>query len=180
MILYIKNMESSRCKAIVKNELNNLGLRFKTVELGQVELEEAQLSDEKRHLIDTALRNTGLELMTDKKTQVVEKIKTVIHQLIYLSDDLPKTNFSDYISKQVNRDYNNLSILFSNEEGLTIEKYIIEQKVQRVKELLVYSQLSLSDIAYKLKYSSTAHLSNQFKKISGLTPAFFRRQPAPI
>jgi AraC-like DNA-binding protein len=180
MILYIKNMESSRCKAIVKNELNNLGIRFKIVELGQVELEEAQLSAEKRRLIDIALRNAGLELMMDKKTQVVEKIKAVIHQLIYFSDDLPKTNFSDYISKQVNRDYNNLSILFSNEEGLTIEKYIIEQKVQRVKELLVYSHLSLSDIAYKLKYSSTAHLSNQFKKISGLTPALFRHQPAPL
>jgi YesN/AraC family two-component response regulator len=173
-------MESSRCTAIVKNELGNLGLRFKTVELGQIELEEAQLSAEKWRLIDTALRNAGLELMIDKKTQVVEKIKAVIHQLIYFSDDLPKTNFSEYISKHVNHDYNNLSILFSNVEGVTIEKYVIEQKVQRAKELLVYTKLSLSEIAFKLKYSSTAHLSNQFKKISGLTPAFFRHQPVRL
>jgi AraC-like DNA-binding protein len=144
------------------------------VELGQVELRE-NLSDDKLQMIDIALRITGLELMDDVKNRIVEKIKTVIHQLIYFSDDHPKQNFSDYISKQVNRDYTYLSNLFSGIQGVTIEKHIIAQKIERVKELLVYDKLSLSDIAYKLQYSSVAHLSNQFKKVTGLTATYFKK-----
>ncbi len=174
MMLHIRNMESGRCKAMVKNELNKLGLHYKTVELGEVELKE-NISREKLQLIDIALRDAGLELMNDKKSHLIEKIKTAIYQLIYLSDDLPKPNFSDYISKKVNHDYNYVSNLFSGAQGITIEKYIIAQKIERVKELLVYCELSLSDIAYKLQYSSVAHLSNQFKKVTGLTPTFFRQ-----
>jgi len=167
-------MESGRCKAMVVNELNRLGLHYKTVELGEVELKE-NISGEKLKLIDIALKSAGLELMNDKKSRLVEKIKAAIYQLIYLSDDLPKPNYSDYISKKVNHDYNYISNLFSGVQGITIEKYIIAQKIKRVKELLVYDELSLSDIAYKLQYSSVAHLSNQFKKVTGLTLSFFRQ-----
>lgn len=174
MMLQIRNMESDCCIAMVKSELYKLGLHYKTVELGKVELNE-NVSLEKLQLIDSALRSSGLELMGDKKNFLIDKVKTVIHQLIYLSDDLPKPNFSDYISKKVNRDYTYLSNLFSSGQGITIEKYIITQKIERVKELLVYNEFSLSEIAYKLQYSSVAHLSNQFKKVTGLTPSFFRQ-----
>lgn len=172
-MLQIRNMESGRCIDMVKYELTKLGLQYKTVELGEVELKET-ISREKLRLIDIALRNSGLELMDDRKSHLIDKIKTAIHQLIYLSDDLPKQNFSDYISKKVNHDYTNLSHLFSGMQGITIEKYIIAKKIERVKELLVYGTLSLGDIAYKLQYSSVAHLSSQFKKVTGLTPSFFR------
>jgi AraC-like DNA-binding protein len=173
MMLHIRNMESERCKAVVRSELNRLGLHFKTVYLGEVELKE-NISAEKLALIDNALRNAGLELMFDKDNRMVEKIKNAIHQLIYFSDDLPKQNFSEYISSQVNRDYTYLSNLFSGVQGITIERYIIIQKVERIKELLMFEKLSLSNIAFKLKYSSVAHLSNQFKQITGITPSFFK------
>jgi hypothetical protein len=174
MMLHIRNMESRRCKVMVKDELNKLGLRYKTVELGEVELID-NISTEKLHLVDLALRNAGLELMDDKKRVLVEKIKAAVYQYIYLSDDQPKPNFSNYISKLVDRDYTSLSNLFSDMEGITIEKYIIKLKTERVKELLVHGELKLSEIAFKLQYSSVAHLSNQFKKVTGLTPSLFRR-----
>lgn len=177
-MLRIRNMESGRCIAIVKDELNKHGLQYKKVELGEAELK-GNISDEKLRLVDIGLRNAGLELMEDKKSRLIERIKVAIDQLIYLSDDLPKPNFSDYISKTVNRDYAYLSNLFSGMQGMTIEKYIIAQKINRVKELLVYCKLSLSDIAYKLQYSSVAHLSNQFKKVTGLTPSFFKNLRNP-
>jgi len=167
-------MESNRCKTAVKNELIKLGLQYKRVELGAVELKE-NISVENLHLIDIALRNAGLELMADKKTQIVEKIKLAVNQLICLSDDFPKPNFSDYISKNVNFDYAYLSNLFSGSQGITIERYIILQKIERVKELLLFGECCLREIAYKLQYSSVAHLSNQFKKITGITPSFFRQ-----
>lgn len=174
MMLNIRNMESERCKEVVKNELTKLGLTYKTVELGQVELNDT-LPKSKIQLVDIALKNVGLELIADKKTRIIEKIKDTIHQLIYFSDDLTKQNYPDLISKNINYDYTYLSNLFSGSEGITIEKYIIEHKIERVKELLVYDKLSLINIAYKLQYSSVAHLSNQFKKVTGLTPSFFRQ-----
>ena len=174
MMLQIRNMESDRCITLVKNELNKLGLNYKTVELGEVELKE-NLSAEKLRLIDIALRNAGLELMADKKNLIIDKIKVAIHQLIFFSDNITRPNFSEYISKKVNRDYTYISNLFSSVQGVTIEKFIIAQKIERVKELLVYEELSLSDIAFKLQYSSVGHLSNQFKKVTGLTPSFFRQ-----
>jgi len=140
--------------------------------LGEVELKE-NISSEKLQLIDAALREVGLELINNNKNRLIEKIKATIYQLVYLSDDLPKPNFSVFISQRVNHDYPYLSNLFSGMQGMTIEKYIIAQKIERVKELLVYDKLSLSNIAYKLQYSSVAHLSNQFKKVTGLTPTFF-------
>jgi AraC-like DNA-binding protein len=176
-MLHIRNMESDRCKAIVRNELTRLGLHYKKVELGEVELRE-NLTGEKLQLIDQALRSAGLELMYDKNNRIVEKIKTAIYQLIYLSDDVPKQNFSEYISSKVNRDYTYLSNLFSGTQGITIEKYVITQKTERIKELLRFEKISLSNIAYRLKYSSVAHLSNQFKKITGFTPSFFKQLPS--
>lgn len=174
MVLHIKNMESARCKMYVKNELNKLGILYKTVKLGEVELKES-ISNEKLQLMDINLRNVGLELMNDKTSRLIEKIKIAISQFIYLLDDLPKQKFSDYLSMKVDHDYTYLSNIFSSVQGVTIEKYVIEQKIERVKELLVYNEISLSEIAFKLQYSSVAHLSNQFKKFTGLTLSFFRQ-----
>ncbi|RPI71166.1 MAG: AraC family transcriptional regulator [Ignavibacteriales bacterium] len=174
MMLQIKNMESNCCIRVVENELSKLGIPFKTVELGMVEIKE-NVTTENLKLIDIVLRNAGLEIITDSKTILVEKIKKAIHQLIYLSDDLPKQIFSDFISKKVNHDYTYLSFLFTNITGVNIEKHTITEKIGRVKELLVYNQLSLNEIAFKLKYSSVAHLSNQFKKETGLTLTSYRQ-----
>jgi AraC-like DNA-binding protein len=173
MMLSIRNMESDRCKSFVQNELIKLGIQYKSVELGAVKLKE-DISPEQLQLMDIALRNAGLELMHDKKTQLVEKIKSAIHQLIYFSDELQKPSISGFISKKVNCDYSYLSKLFAAMKGITIEKYIISEKIERVKKLLVYQNLSLADIAFKLQYSSVAHLSAQFKKITGLTPSIFK------
>lgn len=172
-MLYIRNMESDRCKLMVKKELNRLGLYYKTIELGEVELQE-NISKDKWNLIDIALRETGLELIDDKSNVLVDRIKSVVKQLINIPENMPKPNFSEYISSKVNRDYTYLSNLFSRLQGVTIEKYIISQKIELVKELLVYEELSLGDIAFKLQYSSVAHLSNQFKKVTGVTPSNFR------
>lgn len=173
-MLHIRNMESSRCKTVVKTELHKLGLHYKTVDFGQFELKE-NISLEKWQSIDAALRNAGLQLMNDKKSLLIEKIKAAIYQLIYLADDIPKVKISQYISKKVNHDYSSLSNLFSGMQGITIEKYLIEQKIERVKELMVYGKMSLTDIAFKMQYSSVAHLSNQFRKVTGLTPSIFRQ-----
>ena len=173
MLLHIRNMESSRCKLMVKTELHKLGLNYKTLELGEVDLK-GNISGEKLQLFNIALRNAGFELIDNKNNFYIEKIKAAIHSLIHL-EDLPKTNFSDYISGKVNRDYTSLSSLFSGTMGVTIEKYIIAQKIDCVKELIAYDNLSISDIAFKLHYSSVAHLSNQFKKITGITISHFRK-----
>ncbi len=172
-MLRIRNMESDRCKTIVKEELNKLGLLYNSVEIGEVELKD-NISILKMQLIDAALKKSGLELMVNNRNILIGKIKMAINQLVYHSDDLTRPNFSDYISKKVNYDYNYLSKIFSEEEGKTIEKYIIGQRIERVKELLIYDGLCLSEIAYKMLYSSVAHLSNQFKKVTGLSPAQFR------
>ncbi len=172
-MLQIRNMESNRCIRLVENELNKLGLHHNNIELGKVELK-GNIPDKYLKMLDVSLKENGLELMLSKENVIISKIKDAIRQLIYLLDDLPKQNFPEYISKKINYDYAYLSNLFSGTQGITIEKYIIEQKIERVKELLVYEGLSLSDIAFKLQYSSVAHLSNQFKKVTGLTPTFFR------
>ena len=167
-------MESDRCKSIVKTELNRLGFQFKSVELGEVEIVET-VSKEQLQMIDEVLRKVGLELMDTKKGRMVEKIRLAIYELIYESDNIVKPNFSEYISKKVNRDYTYLSTLFSREQGVTIEKYLIAQRIDRVKELLVYDDMNLSHIAFLMKYSSVAHLSNQFKKVTGLTPSLYKQ-----
>lgn len=167
-------MESDRCKAMVRSELTRLGLHYKKVELGEVEIK-GDISGEQLVLFDSVLKNYGFELMYDKNNRIVDKIKAAVFQLVYKSDDDQKQNFSSFVSREVKRDYTYLSNLFSSLQGETIESYIIHQKISRIKELLVHDSISLSNIAYKLKYSSVAHLSNQFKKVTGLTPSFFKR-----
>ena len=173
MMLRIRNMESDRCKMIVMEELKKLGLSYNSVELGEVELKD-NISSYKIHLIDSALKKSGLELLANNKSLLVEKIKEAVNHLVYNSNDLSRPNFSDYISKRVNYDYKYLSKIFSEEEGMTIEKYIIGQRIERVKELLL-DGLGLSEIAFKMLYSSVAHLSNQFKKVTGLSPVQYKQ-----
>lgn len=167
-------MVSIRCKIIVKQELENLGLHHTLVELGEVQIEE-ELSAKQQKELRAALLVSGLELMDDQKAILIEKIKNVIVEMIHYSDDLPKTNFSVFLSKKLNYEYNYLSTLFSEVKGTTIEHFIISHKIERAKELLIYNELSLTEIAFKLHYSSVAHLSNQFKKVTGLTPTFFKK-----
>ena len=174
MKLYIKYMVSIRCKMIVKSELQKMGLHFSRVDLGEVEILE-QLTQLQRDKLKAALIKFGLELMDDKKSILIEKIKNVIVELIHYSDEPPKVNFSEYLSSKLNYDYTYLSNLFTEVQGTTIEKFIIHHKIERVKELIVYDELNLSEIAFKLHYSSVGHLSNQFKKITGLTPSHFKK-----
>jgi AraC-like DNA-binding protein len=121
------------------------------------------------------LHQTGLELMNDKKALLIEKIKKIIIEMVHYVDELPKTNFSDYLSEKLNYDYTYLANLFSEVQGITIEKFIISHKIERVKELIIYDELNLTEIAWLMHYSSVAHLSNQFKKITGLTPSHFKK-----
>jgi len=174
MKLYVKNMVCIRCKMVVKQQLKKLSLNYISVELGEVEVLE-NISNVQLTEFKTALVKYGLELLDDKKSILIEKIKKVIVELIHYADEPAKVNFSDYLSEKLNHDYTYLANLFSEVEGINIEHYIIMHKIERVKELLVYDELSLTEISYKLHYSSVAHLSNQFKKITGLTPSHFKR-----
>ena len=167
-------MVSIRCKIIVKSELENLGLHYSSVELGEVEIKE-NISAEQREQLNIALKKSGLELMDDKKSILIEKIKNVIVEMVHYSNEELKTNFSDYLSEKLHYNYAYLADLFQEVQGTTIEHYIILHKIERVKELLVYDELTLSEIAYLMHYSSVAHLSNQFKKITGLTPSHFKK-----
>ncbi len=167
-------MVSIRCKIIVKSELENLGLHSTVLELGEVEIME-KLSVKKQRLLKLALLKFGLELMEDKKSMLIEKIKNIVVEMIHYSDEPPVTNFSDFLSKKLAYDYNYLSNLFSEVKGITIEHFIIAHKIERAKEMLLYNELTLTEIAWKLHYSSVAHLSNQFKKVTGLTPSFFKK-----
>jgi len=166
-------MVSIRCKMVVKYELEKLGLHYTTVELGEVEVPD----DVPKDLLDnlsSALKLTGLELMEDSKKILVEKIKTIIIELIHYSEEQIKINLSDYLSEKLNHNYTYLSNLFSEVKGTTIEQFYLANKIERVKELLVYDELNLTEIAWKLHYSSVSHLSNQFKKMTGLTPSHFK------
>ena len=167
-------MVSTRCKMAVKEELKKLGLHFIVVDLGEVEIME-DLSVEQREQLKMGLLSSGLELMDDKRAVLIEKIRNVITEMIHYSDDLVKTNYSDYISEKLNYDYTYLSNLFSEVKGITIQQFIIIHKIERAKELLFDNELNLTEISYKLHYSSVAHLSNQFKKVTGLTPSHFKQ-----
>jgi len=173
MKLYIKYMVSIRCKMLVKAELTKLGLHYVNVDLGVVEIME-QISNQQQDQLKKALLKSGLELMDDKKAILIEKINSVIIEMVHYSDELPRTNFSDYLSEKLNYDYTYLANIFSETKGITIEQFIIRHKIERAKELIIYDELNISEIARKLHYSSVAHLSQQFKKITGLTPSFFK------
>ena len=162
-----------RCKMVVKEELKRLDLHYTTVELGEVEIME-DISVEQRDKFKLALLKSGLELMDDKKSILIQKIKNVIVELVHYSEEPLTINFSDYLSQKLNHNYTYLANLFSEVQGTTIEQFIIAHKIERVKELLVYNELNLTEIAYIMHYSSVAHLSAQFKKVTGLTPSHFK------
>ena len=174
MKLFIKYMVSKRCKMVVKEILKELNLHFILVDLGEVEIME-DISFEQREFLKKELLESGLELMDDKKSILIEKIKTIIIQMIHYTEEDIKINFSDYLSEKLHHNYNYLANLFSDTQGTTIEHYIIYNKIERVKELMIYGELTITEIAYKMNYSSVAHLSSQFKKVTGLSPSHFKQ-----
>jgi AraC-like DNA-binding protein len=167
-------MVSLRCKLVVKEALESLGLHFVILELGIVEIMQ-DLTEAQHIQLHDILLKSGLELMDDKKSVLIEKIKNIIIEMVHYSDELPKVNYSDYISEKMGLDYTYLSKLFSEVRGITIEHFIIAHKIERVKELLLYDELNLTQISYIMNYSSVSHLSKQFKKVTGLTPSFFKK-----
>lgn len=173
-VLYIKNMVCNRCIMVVRNELERHGYRVSSIKLGEANLDGEITPEDKKHIDDT-LMSYGFQLIDDKKSRIIEKVKNVIIDLVHFQDNKTQTNLSDVLSEALHLDYNYLSNIFSEVEGTTIEKYFIAQKIERVKELLVYDELSLSEIAFRLNYSSVAHLSSQFKKVTGLTPSHFKQ-----
>ncbi len=174
MKLYIKYMVSNRCKLAVKEELRRLGLHFILVDLGEIEIME-DITPEQKDELRAALLNSGLELMDDKRAVLIEKIKNVIIEMVHHTDEMIKVNFSDYLSEKLNHDYTYLANLFSEIQGTTIEQFVIHHKIERIKELIIYDELNITEIAWKMNYSSVAHLSNQFKKVTGLTPSHFKQ-----
>jgi AraC-like DNA-binding protein len=162
-----------RCKMVVKDELTNLGLRHLVVELGEVDLLE-EMTPKQHDELKAALLKSGLELLDDKKSVFIQKIKNIIVELVHYSEEPLTINLSEYLSQKLNHDYTYLANLFSEVTGMTIEKFFITHKIERVKELLVYNELTLTEIAYKMHYSSVSHLSSQFKKVTGLTPSHFK------
>jgi AraC-like DNA-binding protein len=167
-------MVSLRCIMVVKEELKNLGIKYAIVNLGEVEILE-KITESQKEALRLNLKKIGLELLDDKKSVLIDKIKNEIVQMIHLSESLPKINFSDFISERLGYDYTYLSNIFSEVQGITIQQFIIFNKIEKVKELLIYNELNLTEISYQLDYSSVSHLSNQFKKVTGLTPSFFKQ-----
>lgn len=174
MRIYIKYMVSLRCKMILKGELERLHLPYYDLELGMVDLV-GDLSPKIREVLSTNLLKYGLELLEDQKMILIEKIKNVIIEMVHHSDEVPKVNYSDFISEKLGLDYTYLANTFSEVIGTTIQQFIINHKIEKIKELILYDEMTLAEISYKLHYSSPAHLSNQFKKVTGLTPSFFKK-----
>ena len=167
-------MVSLRCKMVVKEALHLLGLHYVSIDLGVIDLKE-DITDQQRNLLKENLIKSGLELMDDKKSILIEKIRNVIIEMIHYADELPEINYSEYISDKLGYDYTYLANLFSEVKGVTIQHFIILHKIEKIKELLLYDELTLTEISYKLNYSSVAHLSNQFKKITGLAPSYYKQ-----
>jgi AraC-like DNA-binding protein len=167
-------MVSTRCKMAVKAALKGLGLHFILVDLGEVDIME-NISSEQRGQLKVLLLESGLELMDDKRAVLIEKIKNAIVEMVHHNDELIKVNFSEYLSEKLNHDYTYLANLFSEVQGTTIEQFIISHKIERIKELIIYDELNITEIAWKMNYSSVAHLSNQFKKVTGLSPSHFKQ-----
>ncbi len=159
---------------MVKLELEKLDLHYTSIELGMIEIKE-DITDELKQKLKSNLAVSGLELLDDRKSILVDKIKNVIIEMIHYSDEVPQVNYSDFISEKLNYDYTYLSNLFSEVKGITIQHFIINHKIERAKELILYDELDLTEIAYKLNYSSVAHLSNQFKKVTGQSPSFYKK-----
>jgi YesN/AraC family two-component response regulator len=179
MKLYIKNMVCIRCKMVVKDQLKKLSLPYSRVELGEVEIN-GDVTIAQLAAFKTGLIKFGLDVLDDRKSLLIGKIKKVIVDMVHYEEEPFKLNFSDYLSQKLNYDYTYMANLFSEVEGINVEHYLITHKIERVKELLIYDGLSLTDISYKLQYSSVAHLCNQFKKITGLTPTHFKNMKEKI
>lgn len=175
MKIYIKNMVCERCNMAVSELLNQMGLTPVKVELGQVDFADLELSASQIGDLAKQLSQLGFELLDDKKSRIIDKIKTSVIQLVHQQESLGKIKISDYLKSQLNYDYNHISHLFSSIEGITVEQYYINQKIERAKELLFYDQLSTTEIAHRLGYSSLAHMSSQFKKVAGMTPSQFKK-----
>ena len=173
MKFFVKHMISTPCKMFVKEELTKLGISYNSVELGEVEVDQ-KLSVFQKELLSDSLKKYGLEVVDDRRTILVEKIKAVITELVYYSEERPNIKISYILSEKLSLNYNYLAKIFSEDQGITIEKYIIHQKIERIKELMMYGELNMTQIACKLNYSSVAHLSLQFKKTTGYTPSDFR------
>ncbi|WP_310379016.1 AraC family transcriptional regulator [Flavobacterium sp.] len=167
-------MVSNRCKMAVKEELRKLGLHFIVVDLGEVDIME-NITAVQREVLKANLLHSGLELMDDKRAMLIEKIKNIIIQMVHHTDENIKVNFSNYLSEKMNHDYTYLSNLFSEVQGTTIEHFIISHKIERIKELIIYGEHNITEIAWKMGYSSVAHLSSQFKKVTGLSPSHFKQ-----
>ncbi len=174
MKLYVRYMVSLRCKMFVREELEKLGIQKAVIDLGTIEISE-DITPGQCEKLRIALLRSGLELMEDPKAILVEKIKNVIIEMIHYSDELPQVNYSDYISEKVGYNYTYLSNLFSEVTGSTLQHFIIMHKIERVKELMLYCELNLTEISYRLNYSSVAHLSHQFKKVTGLSPSLYKK-----
>lgn len=168
-------MVCQRCKMVVQAEMEKLKLHPVNIALGEVDIEEKELSKAQLHELSDALKAVGFELLDDRKSKLIEQIKTFVIETVHYKDEQPRKNYSELLSQHLHHDYSHLSNLFSQVEGITIEQYIITQKIEKVKELLLYDELSLSEIAFQLGYSSTAHLSAQFKKLTGFTPSQFKQ-----
>ena len=175
MKLYIKNMVCDRCITAVNLELKKLAIEAKSIALGEIDLGEKELTANQLAELSGNLEALGFELIDDKKTRIIDRIKTIIIEQVHYHNHQQPLKLSVYLSEDLNYDYNYLSNLFSSIEGITIEHFHIQQRIERVKELLVYDELTLSEIAYQLGYSSVAYLSNQFKKVTGLTPSYFKQ-----
>ncbi len=167
-------MVSARCKQVVKDELRKLGLHFIVVELGEVEIME-NISAGQRERLKNGLHQSGLDLMDDKRSVLIERIKNVVVEMVHHSSEPIKVNFSHYLSEKLDHDYTYLANLFSEIQGITIEQFIIAHKIERIKELIIYGELNITEIAWNMNYSSVAHLSNQFKKVTGLSPSHFKK-----
>jgi YesN/AraC family two-component response regulator len=178
MKIFFKNMVCIRCKLIVKAELEEMGIRYMKVELGEADVED-ELTQDQLNKLDLALRKSGIEILESKKSILVEKIKTIIIEQVHYVDEPLTTNLSTFLADTLNHDYTYLANLFSVSQGTTIEKFYIAHRVERIKELLLYDELNITEIARMLHYSSVAHMSNQFKKTTGLTPSFFKHLKNP-
>lgn len=173
MVIRIQNMVSRRCKMMVKSELDKLDIPYKSIELGEVEVLKP-LNKIQRQKLKIELHNSGLELMQDKKAIMIEKIINIIVEMVHYSNQLPEVNFSTYLSEKMRQDYHKMAEVFSKTKGITIEHFIILHKVEKIKELIIYDELNLTEIAYKMNYSSVAYLSKQFKQVTGFTPSYFK------
>lgn len=175
MKLFIKYMVSSRCKDLVLTELKNLGVKsqYVMIDLGTVEILET-ITEKQRKILEEKLRKSGLEVLDSKKSKLIDKIKDTIVEMVQ-NENLPATKYSDFLSKKLKHDYTYMANMFSDVKGITIQQFIIINKIEKVKELLLYSECSLTEISYRMNYSSVAHLSHQFKKVTGLTPSFYKQ-----